>query len=214
MTDAWAQPEYWTDLPISQPGEPVWAVATLFPMQGDWTEKEYLALKTNHFVEFSGGFLRFLPMPDMNHQLILSKVALELASFAMPKGLGSVLIGPLPVHLRPGKYREPDIMFLSAGRNRLKRGYAEGADLVMEVVMGNEAARHHDYETKRIEYAQASIAEYWLIDHKDKLITVLSLAQDTYLVHGIFEADDTATSVLLDGFAIEVNDVFAAAEED
>ncbi len=28
----------------SRPGEPAWEVTTLFPLQGEWTEEEYLAL--------------------------------------------------------------------------------------------------------------------------------------------------------------------------
>jgi hypothetical protein len=35
--------------------EPVWEIAQLFPGQGQWGEEEYLALTTNHLVEFSQG---------------------------------------------------------------------------------------------------------------------------------------------------------------
>jgi hypothetical protein len=52
-------------------GEPVWEIARLFPVQGEWTAEEYLALDTNHFVEFSDGYIEFLPMPTVAHQLIL-----------------------------------------------------------------------------------------------------------------------------------------------
>ena len=38
-------------------GEPVWEVAQLFPLQGEWTEAEYLALDTNRIVELSDGCL-------------------------------------------------------------------------------------------------------------------------------------------------------------
>ena len=48
--------------------EPTWDVAQLFPPQGDWSEAEYLALDTNHLVEFSQGFVEFLPMPTLSHQ--------------------------------------------------------------------------------------------------------------------------------------------------
>ena len=59
--------------PPRQPSEPelTWEIARLFPAQGDWSEEEYLALDTNHFVEYSDGFLEFLPMPTIFHQLIL-----------------------------------------------------------------------------------------------------------------------------------------------
>ena len=54
----------------SRRGEPVWELAMNYPLQGDWTEEEYLALETNRLVEFSDGFLEFLPMPSLIHQLI------------------------------------------------------------------------------------------------------------------------------------------------
>lgn len=38
-------------------GEPVWELAHLFPLQGEWTEAEYLALDTNRIVELSDGCL-------------------------------------------------------------------------------------------------------------------------------------------------------------
>lgn len=34
-------------------GEPTWSIAHLFPTQGTWTVEEYLALDTNHLVDFS-----------------------------------------------------------------------------------------------------------------------------------------------------------------
>jgi hypothetical protein len=36
-------------------GEPAWPEALLYPPQGHWTEADYLALSTNHLVEFSAG---------------------------------------------------------------------------------------------------------------------------------------------------------------
>jgi hypothetical protein len=47
-------PSYFTPstlpIPRSQPGEPAWEIAMLFPPQGHWTEEEYLALDTSAVV--------------------------------------------------------------------------------------------------------------------------------------------------------------------
>ncbi len=40
--------------------EPTYAVAELFPPQGQWTEAEYLALNTNRLIELSDGKLEVL----------------------------------------------------------------------------------------------------------------------------------------------------------
>ena len=54
-----------------RPGEPTWDITSLFPLQGDWTESEYLALKSSRLIELRDGFLDVLQMPTVLHQLIV-----------------------------------------------------------------------------------------------------------------------------------------------
>ena len=46
----------------------------LEPLQGLWTEAQYLALtnQTNHLIEFTDGVIEVLPMPTDTHQRILA----------------------------------------------------------------------------------------------------------------------------------------------
>src|SRR5262249_7586433 len=104
------------------------------PAQGEWTEADYLALEDNRLVELSEGCLEYLPMPTLVHQFIVKFVFQLIDQFVSTRGLGEVLFAPLPVHLWPGKYREPDIVFLRSERYRGVRNYPEGADLAVEVV--------------------------------------------------------------------------------
>ena len=124
--------------------------------------------------------------------------------------LGEVLVAPLRVYLRPQLYREPDVIFLSTERAAVTDKYPHGADLVMEVVSPDNP--EHDYERKRREYAEAGIPEYWIVDPQREVITVLTLVGARYAIHGEFGLGEQATSVLLDGFAVEVGEVFAAGE--
>ena len=63
---------FFTGLPHpSPPGGPAWEIALLFPPQGEWSETEYLALDTNHLVEFSDGCIEVLPMATIFHQRIV-----------------------------------------------------------------------------------------------------------------------------------------------
>lgn len=73
------------------PGEPVWDIARLFPAQGQWSESEYLQLSTNHLVEFTDGFIEFLPMPTRTHQRILKLLLRLLDDFVQSAALGLVL---------------------------------------------------------------------------------------------------------------------------
>ena len=97
-------------------GEPAWEVALLFPLQGEWTEEEYLALDTNRMVELSDGRLEVLPMPTIFHQLLVKYLCSVLDRYLSEHHLGTVLFAPLPVRLWAAKYREPDIVFLCSDR--------------------------------------------------------------------------------------------------
>ena len=176
-----------------------------------WSVADYLALETNRLIEFSHGQLEVLPMPRMSHQQIVLLLLQALLRFVSAQDLGTVLFAPLRVQLWPGKFREPDIVFMRREHaDRMGEEFWEGADLVVEVVSPDD--RRRDLETKRGEYAQAGIPEYWIVDPEAQRITVLTLAGAEYAVHGDFGAGEQATSALLPGFAVDVAAVFAAAE--
>jgi len=192
-------------------GEPVWELAHLFPYQGYWTEEEYLALNTNHLIEYSDGFLEVLPMPTMAHQDIVSFLYHLLRAFVIQRNLGKVYFAPLRVRLARKEYREPDVVFLSMERLKHTTGdYPQGADLVMEVVSGSQADRERDLVTKRQVYAYFGILEYWIVDPKEEQIIVLRLEGEKYIEHGRFGKGEQATSFLLTGFNAIVDEVFAA----
>jgi Uma2 family endonuclease len=200
----------------SKRGEPTWEIAHLYPEQGAWTEDEYLdlALNTKRLIELSDGVLEFLPMPHAYHQLIVRLLFRLLDTFVVGKSLGEVLFAPLPVRLFPGEYREPDIIFVQ--RERLRERIPnvpkamEGADLALEAVSEGSDARTRDLETKRQKYAEARIAEYWIVDAEQRRITVLTLDGQSYRVHGDFGPGTEASSVLLPGFGVSVDAVFAS----
>jgi Uma2 family endonuclease len=197
----------------SRRNDPTWEIAHLFPSQGDWSEEEYLALETNHLVEFSDGILEVLPMPTTSHQLLVLFLYRRLMAFVTQSDLGVVLVSALRVRLRSGKFREPDVLFVSHQHaDRMGEDYWTGADLVMEVVSGESEDRRRDLITKRREYALAGIPEYWIVDPRDEQITVLRLSGRKYLMHGRFGKGQTATSHLLPDFGVDVNEVFAARQ--
>ena len=194
-------------------GEPTWDITRLFPLQGYWTEQEYLDLDTNQLVEFSDGFVEFLPMPKLSHQLIAHFLHCLLEAFVSARGLGTVVGAPYKVRLWEKKYREPDVIFVrSEHASWLGEDFSDGADLVMEVVSDAPSDRNRDLVKKREEYARAGIPEYWIIDRELEQITVLVLEGSAYAVHGVFRRGQQATSKLLAGFAVEVTAVLEAAK--
>jgi Uma2 family endonuclease len=190
-------------------GQPSWEVALLFPEQGNWSEEEYLALPGNRLVEYSDGRLEVLAMPPMLHQWIVGFLYRALEAFVAPN-LGLALPAPLRVQLWPGKFREPDLVFMRAEhRSRMAGEFWIGADLAMEVVSDDPEDRRRDLVTKRREYAQAGIPEYWIVDPKIKRVTVLRLRGKAYVVHGTFKPGQQARSHVLPGFAVDMAEVIA-----
>ena len=227
--------------------ELTWEIAQLFPAQGHWSEEEYLSLDTNHLIEFSHGQLEVLPMPTFSHQRLVAFLYQLLKGFIEERSgtegtraakqsssPGVVMFAPLRIQLWSGKYREPDLVFMAAEHaDRLGEQFWHGADLVMEVVSPDDPER--DKVTKRREYAQAGIPEYWIVDPTDASITVLTFGSSTkghegtafaegqsmghsiaqrfaqYALHGAFGAGESASSVLLEGFKVDVSDVFSQA---
>ncbi|MCS6883133.1 MAG: Uma2 family endonuclease [Oscillochloridaceae bacterium] len=182
----------------------------LLPLQGLWTEEQYLRLTdhTRYLVEFTDGRIEVLPMPTDRHQTILRFLFLALVAFVEPRG-GRVLFAALRLRIREGKFREPDILLLrDANDPRRQNRYWLGADLVVEVV--SEADPERDTVEKVGDYAEAQIPEYWIVNPFDETITVLTLAGARYAEHGVFRRGEVATSALLNGFAVSVDEVFDA----
>jgi len=196
-------------------GEPAWDLALLYPMQGAWSDLDYLTLTagTNQLVELTDGCVEVLPMPTSSHQRILLYMFAQLNAFVLPKKLGEVLCAALRVKIRDGKFREPDLVFMSEEhRSRIGEEYREGADLVMEIVSKDADSRKRDLLQKLIDYAEGGILEYWIVDPQEEKITVLTLHDQTYQQHGVFTRRELAASKLLADFSVNVNDVFNAAK--
>jgi Uma2 family endonuclease len=200
--------------PVPRQPAIAWDVARLYPPQGQWDESDYLALteNMNRLVELSDGYLEVLPMPKTSHQRIVQYLSTLLAAFVTARSLGTVLFAPLRIKLGKGRFREPDVVFMAAAHAaRIGEDYWDGADLVIEVLSTHAKDRKRDLVTKRREYAQAGIAEYWIVDPQEKRITVLKRRGKTYVVHCEAQSEGTITSSLLKGLEVSAGKVFASA---
>ena len=65
-----------------------------------------------------------------------------------------------------------------------------------------------DEVTKRELYERYGVREYWLADPEAQTVTVLLLGENGYEVAGIYAKGDTLTSPTLEGFSIDLNEIF------
>jgi len=193
---------------VSADGE---VIADSEVLRGTWSTEQYLRLtdycQSCRLIEFTDGTIEVLPMPTDRHQVIVRFLLFALSAFLHPNG--NVLFAPLRLKVREGKFREPDLLaVLDADDARRQDAYWLGADLVMEVVSPDSVER--DTSVKRADYAEGGIQEYWIVNPIEEVITVLRLSGDQYAEHGVFQRGDTATSALLEGFSIRVDELFDA----
>ena len=183
----------------------------LAPMQGLWTQAQYLRITdhTRQLLEFTDGRLETPPMPTRGHQAISRHLLLAWLPVVQAIG-GELFYAPLRLRIREGKFREPDLLLMRDAKDpRNRDDYWRGADVVVEIVGPDDPWR--DTHEKRLDYAEAHIPEYWLVNPLDDTVTVLSLKGEAYAEHGVYRRGERAESALLDGLAADVADVFDAA---
>ena len=193
-------------------------VALLYPCQGEWTEADYLALPAaSRIIELSEGRLVVPEMPTDPHQFVVGELFAAMRSFVRDHALGHVRVAPLPVRLWPGKFREPDIVFLSREHGDRRGEQFWGVpDLAVEVI---SPRTEHSSGTERIdrrekfeEYARAGILEYWLVDPGGCTIEVYVLREEVYHLLGKWDLGEVACSEVLKGFEVPVAAVLTEEE--
>jgi Uma2 family endonuclease len=186
-----------------------WVVelAQLWSPQGQWTEEEYFALPdTNRFVELSEGELIMPPHPTHTHQRTVMRLATAMYAFVQRHELGTLQIAPLPVRLWSGKIREPDLLFVTKEHSdRIGEQFYGPPDLVVEVL--SSGTWRTDRRDKMVEYAQAGISEYWMVDPDAGTVEVFFLREGAYTLLGKWGIGKVAHSKVLAGFELNVSDV-------
>lgn len=187
------------------------AVASLFPCQGQWTESDYLALpEANRVVELSNGRLVVPDLPTDPHRYAVGELFAAMREFVRAHNLGHLRVAPLRVRLWPGKFREPDVVFLThAHEKRRGEEYWGVPDLAVEIISprterssGTERTDRHE---KFQEYARAGVAEYWLVDARERTIEVYVLRDGAYRLQGKWGHAESARSEMLPDFTVRVS---------
>ncbi len=183
-------------------------VAWLWPPQSQWAEADYFALPdTNRLIELSEGELVMPPHPTETHQRVVLNLVRLLDAFVITNDLGVVRFAPLPVRLWPGKIREPDILFVAEEHaDRIGEKVYGPPDLAMEVT--SLSTRRTDRVEKFVEYMQAGVREYWIVDPDSRTVEVFVLREGAYELLGKWGIGERARSEVLEGFGLAVEEVF------
>lgn len=128
------------------------------------TEREFLALpESTRPTELIDGEVVMAPSPSFWHQELLTRVVVALRQWAgTAQGPVTVVQAPMDVRFAPGRILQPDAMIFLASLDRTAAHPLERIpDICIEVLSSNRA---YDRVTKRFLYAEAGVAEYWIVD--------------------------------------------------
>ena len=185
-----------------------------WPAPSRWTYADYLELPDDgNLYEVIEGELFMTPAPGTKHQLVSGELEFALQAFVKSQNLGLVLSAPCDVLLEPGGTPvEPDIFFISRSRlNILTSQNVQGPpDLIVEIISPSNP--EHDRDRKFKLYQESRVAEYWIVDPEVQTIEVFLLQQEAYILHGRFGAGQAATSSVLKGFRVDVDEIFSGVD--
>ncbi len=168
------------------------------------SEKRYELIRGEFFMS---------PAPNMWHQSVSRDIEFKIARFLEDSGLGKVFYAPCDVVLSNEDVVQPDIIFVSKENlHIITQDNIKGSpDLLIEIISKNSAQR--DRIIKKKLYEKCGVHEYWLVNMDKKEIEVLILNKGNYETYGVFQSQDTLSSVVLKGFYFKVEEVFGDVRE-
>jgi len=159
--------------------QPATEQAPLRMSYAEW--QSWLGTEEMHRGEWVDGEVVVFALPKYLHQAILLWLARLLAEYVDRRELGQVGVYGAEMWLRSrNTARLPDLFFVAtANLGQLNADRLEGpADLVVEIISNDSVTR--DRREKFLEYQQAGILEYWIIDPRPRQqsVSCFALAAD------------------------------------
>jgi Uma2 family endonuclease len=179
------------------------------------TLNEYLdaEVEPGYRHELARGVLEVSEVPDDPHGVLVFKFYCALAAFhqAHPGliyrcGGGGEFQFVLPEMISG---RHPDVAVALQEMPKDSRG-RRPASFAVEVVSAGAEAGHRDYVTKREEYLAYGLAEYWIVDPRRRLVTILVRDGDDWSERTV-KGRGSAASVVLTGFVVPLTDLWAGS---
>jgi Uma2 family endonuclease len=143
---------------------------------GKYTFDEFCFLvKDGQKADLIDGVIYMASPDNSEHDELIVWLMRLLGDFVDVFDLGRISGSRRAYRLGDRNSPEPDISFVRKERLHLSRkGFFDGSpDLALEIVSQESVDR--DYHQKRLQYEQAGISEYWIIDEEQKKVTLLRL---------------------------------------
>ncbi len=179
---------------------------------------DYFKWKFEERVELIRGYIfKMSPAPNRRHQRISMFMGNALYNFLHGKKC-EVYTAPFDVRL-PRKSTDdkeiitvvqPDICVICDPSKLDKRGCLGAPDIVVEILSpgNNTKELKNKYEV----YEEAGIKEYWVVSPQDNTFVAYTLTNGRYQPSRIMVAGDVVTSTVLEGFSLDLTELFGDME--
>lgn len=168
-----------------------------------YTIDDIFALPEGERAELIDGKIYFMSSPNRIHQQLLHFLDKTIGNYIDENG-GNCEVYPAPfaVFLNNDNttYVEPDIFVVCDPSKLDDKGCHGAPDWVIEIV--SPSSRSMDYLTKTNKYRDAGVREYWIVDPKDKLITVYGFEDEMTISH--YKFGEEVPAGIYRGFSIKI----------
>lgn len=130
--------------------------------------------------EFAYGEVVVYSPASAEHQDRVRFLLRLLDGYCEARRWGKVLIGPAALQLSPEVLREPDVFVLAPEDAGRARGTPLQVRPALVVEVARVSTRNIDLREKALDYAQAGIPEYWVVDADRSEVTVHRLRGGSY----------------------------------
>ena len=137
-----------------------------------YTVADIEALPPGERAELIDGEMFVMEAPSITHQRILGELYVQVYTHIKNKqGPCEVFISPA-VYVKDDihNYVEPDVTVVCKEERLDDKGCHGAPDWVIEIV--SPSSRSMDYVRKLVLYEEAGVREYWIVDAKQRIITV------------------------------------------
>jgi Uma2 family endonuclease len=146
----------------------------------------------------------YMASPDTRrHDRLGGLLKFLMQGYAEAKGLGEVYGSRFAFELSALRAPEPDVALVRSERLHLvdERRMVGGPDIAVEIV--SRDSRQRDYGEKKQLYAEAGVAEYWIVDPLQKRVEFHRLSTGGYELVPL-EHNRIFRSAVLSGFWLDV----------
>ena len=149
-------------------------------------------------------------LPALNHQAVMTDLAVVLTNYLNQNSIGKVWIKPVVIF---DEYNSanPDLVFVAKKRiSQIASGiHIVGApDLAIEIMSPGAENVRRDQVVKRQTYAKFGVKEYWVVEPTVEMIEISLLQENVLASVGVFRNSDEISSPLLPDLKFTVKDVF------